>query len=124
MTAINERTSHVFTATCDRHLPAIARLLAATVGAMLFSSIGGSAESLPRMLPVIDPSNLYSEAGPGHLSPAVAGALYRIYVPDLRSNDLYVIDPDKMQVVNHFKVGVQAAARRSGLGPQDVVGHQ
>nr|WP_233168390.1 YncE family protein [Xylophilus sp. ASV27] len=39
------------------------------------------------------------------LSPAVAGALPRIYVPNLRSNDVYVIDPATRKVVDKFKVG-------------------
>jgi YVTN family beta-propeller protein len=39
------------------------------------------------------------------LSPAVTGALPRIYVPNLRSNDVYVIDPVDRRVVDHFPVG-------------------
>jgi DNA-binding beta-propeller fold protein YncE len=42
---------------------------------------------------VLDPTNLYSEAGAGHLSPAVSGALERVYVPDVQSNRVDVIDP-------------------------------
>ena len=57
-------------------------------------------------------SNLYGEAGAGHLSAAVAGALPRVYVPNLRSNDVYVIDPATLKVVDKFKVG---------LSPQHVV---
>jgi YVTN family beta-propeller protein len=62
-------------------------------------------DTLPGMMPIVDPSNLYSETAAGHLSPAVQGDLSRIYVPNLRSNDVYVIDPDKMQVVDRFPVG-------------------
>src|ERR1700692_578099 len=65
--------------------------------------------SLPDLLagmpPVVDPSNLYSETGAGKLSPAVAGALPRVCVPDVTSNDVYVIDPSSLQVVDHFRVG-------------------
>ena len=57
------------------------------------------------MLPVVNPQNLYSETGASHLSPAVAGALPRIYVPNLRSNDVYVIDPATYKVVDKFPVG-------------------
>jgi len=57
------------------------------------------------MPPVVDASNLYSEAGANHFSPAVAGALPRIYVPNLRSDDVYVIDPATYKVVDRFKVG-------------------
>ncbi len=61
---------------------------------------------LPGMPPVIDPQNLYSEIGTGHLSAATAGALERVYVPNRQSDDVYVIDPSSMKVVNHFKVGI------------------
>ena len=58
------------------------------------------------MPPVVDGSDLYSETeGPDHLSPAVRDDLERVYVPNLRSNDVYVIDPAKMKVVDKFKVG-------------------
>jgi len=62
-------------------------------------------DTLPGMPPVANPSNLYSAAGAGRLSPAVGGALSRIYVPNLRSNDVYVIDPQRLAVVDRFKVG-------------------
>ena len=64
------------------------------------------------MSPVTDPRNLYSESGAGKMNPAVAGDLARIYVPNLRSNDVYVIDPALMKVVDRFKVGI---------GPQHIV---
>jgi YVTN family beta-propeller protein len=62
-------------------------------------------EPIAGMPPVVNPSNLYSEAGANRLSPAVAGALSRVYVPNLSSNDVYVIDPARMQVVDRFPVG-------------------
>ena len=62
--------------------------------------------TVPGMPPVPDPNNLYSEAGAGKLSAAVADALPRIYVPNVQSNDVYVIDPATMKVVDRFKVGV------------------
>ena len=61
---------------------------------------------VPGMPPVPDPRNLYSEAGAGKLGPAVAGALPRVYVPNVQSNDVYVIDPETMKVVDRFRVGV------------------
>jgi YVTN family beta-propeller protein len=61
--------------------------------------------TVPGMPPVLDPDNLYSAAGPNMLSPAVAGALTRVYVPNLRSNDVYVIDPVSHQVIDRFPVG-------------------
>ncbi|HVO89916.1 MAG TPA: YncE family protein [Casimicrobiaceae bacterium] len=57
------------------------------------------------MPPVVDPRNLYSETGPEHLSPAVKDDPPRVYVPNLRSNDVYVIDPATMKVVDKIKVG-------------------
>ncbi|MBI3455084.1 MAG: hypothetical protein HY002_04770 [Candidatus Rokubacteria bacterium] len=57
------------------------------------------------MPPVLDPANLYSETRAGRLSPAVANALPRVYVPNLRSNDVYVIDPATRKVVDRFRVG-------------------
>ena len=62
-------------------------------------------QTVPGMPPVVNPSNLYSEAGPNMLSPTVSNALPRVYVPNLKSNDVYVIDPATYRVVNHFKVG-------------------
>ncbi len=63
-------------------------------------------QTVPGMPPVLDPRNLYSAAGANMLSPAVAGALPRIYVPNLRSDDVYVIDPATRKVVDRFPVGV------------------
>jgi YVTN family beta-propeller protein len=62
--------------------------------------------TLPGMPPVIDPRNLYSETAAGKVSPALRGDLERIYVPNLRSNDVSVIDPATMKVVDRLKVGV------------------
>jgi YVTN family beta-propeller protein len=63
-------------------------------------------ETIPGMPPVVDASNLYSEAAAGKLSPAVAGALPRVYVPNVKSNDVYVIDPATRKVGDRFRVGV------------------
>ncbi|MES2100722.1 MAG: YncE family protein [Pseudomonadota bacterium] len=67
---------------------------------------------LPGMPPVIDPRNLYSETAAGKVATALQGDLERIYVPNLRSNDVYVVDPNAMKVVDRFKVGI---------GPQHIV---
>ena len=61
--------------------------------------------TVPGMPPVVNPANLYSETGPEHLSPAVKGDLERVYVPNLRSFDVSVIDPATLKVVDRFKVG-------------------
>lgn len=52
------------------------------------------------------PANVYAEQTSNKVRPDVAADLARIYVPNLRSNDVYVIDPEKMKVVDRFKVGV------------------
>lgn len=58
------------------------------------------------MAPVPDPQNLYSEIGAGHLSAVVKDDLQRVYVPNRQSNDVTVIDPETLRVVDHFKVGI------------------
>ena len=68
--------------------------------------------TVPGMPPVPDPANLYSEIGSAKLSPALAGDLARVYVPHIQSNDVYVIDPATLKVIDKFRVG---------LNPQHVV---
>jgi len=63
-------------------------------------------QTVPGMPPVSDPGNLYGDAGVGKLSPVAQGALPRVYVPNLQSNDVYVIDPATLKVVDRFRVGV------------------
>jgi YVTN family beta-propeller protein len=65
-----------------------------------------SVETVPGMPPVPDPANLYSEIRSDKMSPAVAGALPRVYVPNRQGNDVSVIDPATMKVVDRFPVGV------------------
>ena len=69
------------------------------------ASAAPAVATVPGMPPVVDASNLYSETGSAKMSPATATALPRIYVPNLRSNDVYVIDPATMKVVDKFPVG-------------------
>ncbi|MGN6649134.1 YVTN family beta-propeller repeat protein [Trinickia sp.] len=73
-------------------------LAPATIWASTVQTVSG-------MPSVVDPSNLYSEAGVNRLSPAVKGALSRVYVPNLRSDDVYVIDPSTYKVIDKFPVG-------------------
>jgi YVTN family beta-propeller protein len=63
-------------------------------------------QTVPGMPGVPDPSNLYSEQAAGKLSPGVANDLPRVYVPHIQSNDVWVIDPATMKVVDKFRVGV------------------
>ncbi len=103
----------------ERTFRAAALLIA--VGCLVINPGAGGAQTadaapaiatVPGMPPVIDPKNLYSEITADKLSAAVRGDLERVYVPNLRSNDVYVIDPALMKVVDRFKVG---------YGPQHVV---
>ena len=54
----------------------------------------------------VDANNLYSEIASGRMSPAVAGSLERVYVPNRGANTVSVIDPNTLKVVDTFKVGV------------------
>jgi len=72
---------------------------------LFLSTLIASAQTLPGMPPVIDARNVYSETTAGKFSPAVSGALSRVYVPNLKSGDVYVIDPATFQVVDRFVVG-------------------
>jgi YVTN family beta-propeller protein len=63
-------------------------------------------------VPAADARNVYSTSTADKLSAAVAGDLERVYVPNLRSGDVSVIDPAKMKVIDRFKVGI---------GPQHIV---
>ncbi len=75
-------------------------------GAAAAQPVTRPVETVPGMPPVPDPSNLYSETRADKLSPAVAGALPRVYVPNRQGNDVTVIDPTTMKVVDRFPVGV------------------
>src|SRR5262249_20283466 len=57
-------------------------------------------QTIPGMPPVPDPRNLYSETAAGRLSPAVAGALPRVYVPNVKANTVTVIDATTLKVVD------------------------
>ncbi len=121
-------------ATHSRRADAAATALKATLAALALAALAGAQAQAPAsapaaaapagsaptaavktvagMPPVVDPRNLYSEVAAGKMSPAVQGDLVRIYVPNLRSNDVYVVDPATMKVESRFKVGI---------GPQHIV---
>ena len=92
-------------------LPLASSLLLGTA-ALAYAQAPATVATVPGMPPVVDARNLYSEAAAGKMSPAVAGALERVYVPHVRGNDVWVIDPATLKVVDRFKVG---------LSPQHVV---
>ena len=70
------------------------------------SGVAATVTTVPGMPPVVDPTNLYSEQTAGKVSPAIANDLSRVYVPHVKSNDVYVIDPATLRVVDKFKVGI------------------
>jgi len=104
---IESRPSEV-PAQCLSRALGIGLMLAVSFCPALTSAQQGArrVETVAGMPPVIDPSNLYSETRAGKLSPAVANALPRVYVPNLQTNDVYVIDPVTRKVVDRFRVGV------------------
>ena len=55
--------------------------------------------------PLVDAKNVYSEIGANSFSPAVAGALSRVYAPNNITGKVDVIDPETLQVVDHFAAG-------------------
>jgi YVTN family beta-propeller protein len=86
---------------------------ASTPGASGSTSTEGSTTTttkkidvLPGMPPVTNPNNIYSETGSTNMSPNVAGALQRVYVPNRRDNTVSVIDPATMKVIDVFSVGI------------------
>jgi YVTN family beta-propeller protein len=89
---------------------------AAAVGAVALVAlgVGGVHSATPAAAPAATPGgaapsevrNVYAGSASDKLSAAVAGDLERIYVPNLRSNDVYVIDPNTLKVVDRFKVGI------------------
>ena len=90
-----------------------ALLVAATLGTgVAAAQTAGTAaparaiETVPGMPPVVDPTNLYSETRADKMSPAVTGALHRVYVPHNKGHDVWVIDPATLKVVDKFKVGI------------------
>jgi DNA-binding beta-propeller fold protein YncE len=54
------------------------------------------------MPPPTDPHNVYASAAAGDLSPATAGALNRIYSPNLITGHVDVIDPATFTVIDSF----------------------
>jgi YVTN family beta-propeller protein len=81
--------------------------VAVTYGVVAETSVAPKqpVQTVPGMPVVPDASNLYSETRTDHFNPAVKGDLERIYVPNLRSRSVSVIDPRTMKVVDTLKVG-------------------
>ena len=62
-------------------------------------------ETIPGMPAVTDPANLYSETRPDKISPAIANMPQRVYVPNVKSHEVHVIDPTTFAIVDRYKVG-------------------
>src|SRR5215510_3224069 len=82
-----------------------AALAAMPFVALLAFSSGAHAGSQAAAAIETDPSNLYSETGPDKLSPAVTNVPARVYVPNVKSDEVHVIDPATLKVIDRFKVG-------------------
>jgi YVTN family beta-propeller protein len=61
---------------------------------------------LPGMPPVVDRNNLYSETTSDKMLAYVKDDLPRVYVPNRAANEIAVIDPATMQVVDRYRVGI------------------
>ena len=86
--------------------PRLAILASALAGlGVSFAASAAPVQTVPGMPAVINPANMYTEARAGNFSPAVQGALERIYVPNLRSNSVSVIDPATYKVIDTLPVG-------------------
>jgi len=85
-----------------------AAVIAAGAGALLVEAgaqqpaASASSASVAAIAPA---ANIYAQVGANMFSPAVQGQLERVYVPNLRSNEVYVIDPPTAKVIDKFKVG-------------------
>jgi YVTN family beta-propeller protein len=61
----------------------------------------------PGVLPNSDCNNIYAADGPNHLSTTVVNDPARVYVPNLQSNTVSVIDQATDQVIKTIPVGLQ-----------------
>ncbi len=93
-------------------MPSMIRARCVTAGLLLGAAVGLAAppaasavETVPGMPAVVDPTNLYSETTRDKMSASLANVPVRVYVPHLKSNDVYVIDPATLTVIDRFKVG-------------------
>jgi YVTN family beta-propeller protein len=70
------------------------------------ATVPATIATVPGMPVVVDPTNLYSETVASRISDVTRMALPRVYVPNVASNDVYVIDPATLKVVDKFRVGI------------------
>ncbi len=84
-------------------IPAIMTLVLAATPLVTPPKAGVS--TVAGMPPVVDAANLYSETRTDQFKAEVKKDLERVYVPNLRSNTVSVIDPRTLKVVDTFNVG-------------------
>ncbi|WNL44898.1 YncE family protein [Dyella sp. BiH032] len=94
----------------SRCVPRLATLASAALAGLGLSAAALAApqaavKTVAGMPAVVNPTNMYTEARAGNFSPAVKGALERIYVPNLRSDTVSVIDPATYKVIDTLPVG-------------------
>ena len=82
-----------------------AAVIAAIAVTVLWPYLGPHEGRLAGMPPIIDKSNLYSEAGRNRLASEVVTNPPRVYVPNIQSDDVTVIDPASLRVVDRFAAG-------------------
>jgi DNA-binding beta-propeller fold protein YncE len=58
-----------------------------------------------RILPLLDPHDIYAAGRPGRLSPVVRHDLARVYVPNSKSDTVDVISQRTGKIVGHFATG-------------------
>ena len=75
------------------------------------AATSGHINVIPGMPPVTNPNNLYSDTGPGMLSPTVKNFPRRVYVPNSKGDSVDIIDPETYKVIGHF------ALPKHGKGP-------
>jgi YVTN family beta-propeller protein len=84
----------------------IALLTAAlATGVASGATAGSTVNTIPGMPAVTDPNDIYAADRPGNLSPAVAGDVTLVYVPNTVSNTVSVINPKTYKVIRTEKVG-------------------
>jgi DNA-binding beta-propeller fold protein YncE len=86
-------------------LAAIAIALGIVAALVIQTRRASHPRPLAGMPAVVHRENIYSEAAAGDFSPVTKGALQRIYVPDVKGGDVYVIDPQSMRVIGRFPAG-------------------
>ncbi|MEI7723153.1 MAG: YncE family protein [Actinomycetota bacterium] len=79
---------------------------------ILLINANAFAAPLTGMPPVLDPNNIYAADSPNNLSEAVKGVRELVYVPNLKSSTVSIIDPKTYKVIKTIK---------TLKGPQHVV---